>query len=527
MTTGHWDYIIVGAGSAGCLLANRLTGAGHRVLLIEAGGEDRNFWIHLPVGYFKTIFDPRLTRQFETEPQAETGNRKIVWPRGRVIGGSSSINGLIYIRGQHSDYDDWERQGATGWGYRAVLPYFKKSEGYAGPAGEYHGIDGELGVSELRNDHPYCESWLQAGQQFGLPSNADFNGDTDYGVGAYQLSIRNGWRSSAAVAFLRPIRNRTNLTVLTHTEVDRVIFQGNKAIGVECQSASGQKVFHAEREVILSAGALQSPQLLQLSGVGPADLLRSRGIAVVANSPQVGRNLQDHFQARTIVRLREKQSLNTDVRNPLKLASMGWQWLAHNRGPLTVGAGQVGGFARSRFARDDRADVQFLVMPLSVDRPGDPLHKFPGFTVSACQCRPESRGSVEIASNNPRQPPRIVSNYLQEKLDREVLVEGLNMCREIYRQPAFRDLWIDEVLPGEGDLLSFAQNKGGTIFHPTGTCRMGSDSEAVLDPRLSVRGIENLRVIDASVMPSLISANTNAAVIMIAEKGAEMILRGS
>ena len=324
--TQAWDYIVVGAGSAGCLLANRLTGAGFRVLLVEAGGPDRGFWLRLPVGYFRTIFDDRYARQFKTVPQPETGNREIVWPRGRVIGGSSSINGLIYIRGQHQDYDDWVSAGASGWGYRDVLPYFKKSEHYSGADSPYHGKEGELGVSNLRNRDPSCMAWLQAAQEYGLPFNADFNGVTDYGVGSYQLSIKGHWRSSASAAFLRPALDRPQLTVRSETLVSRILFESRRAIGIECVANGQVHRFHADREVILSAGALQSPQVLQLSGIGPADLLSRHGIQIVHDSPEVGRNLQDHYQARTIVRLKDPISLNDQVRDPISLAKMGLQW---------------------------------------------------------------------------------------------------------------------------------------------------------------------------------------------------------
>jgi len=529
MKQRNWDHIIVGAGSAGCLLAQRLTAAGRRVLLLEAGGADRSFWIHLPVGYFKTIYNSKYSRLFDTEPSEGSGGRNVVWPRGRVLGGSSSINGLIYIRGQHEDYDDWVRAGATGWDYRSALPFFRRSECYEGPSSEYHGIDGELGVSELRNDHPYCQAWVQAGMEWGLPKNPDFNGASSYGVGSYQLTLQGGWRASAAKAFLRPALARPELTVHTRAQVTRLIFEGSRAVGVEWIKNGKSEQARCQGDIVLAAGALQSPQLLQLSGIGPAELLRQHGIPVVVDAPDVGQNLQDHYQARVIVRLKRKISLNDQVRSPMGLMRMGWQWLAHNRGPLTVGAGQVGGFAKTEYATDGRADVQFNVMPLSVDKPGDPLHDYSGFSASACQCRPQSRGQVQIHSTNPFEAPRIEPRYFQKEIDRKTLVAGLEQLREIYRQPAFRDLWDLETLPGpnltnRSQLWEFARHRGGTIFHPVGTCRMGSDERAVLDTQLRVRGVQNLRVIDASAMPTLTSANTNAPTFMIAERGAEFLL---
>lgn len=525
-----FDYIIVGAGTAGSTLAARLTeDSSCRVLVLEAGGSDRNLWLKLPVGYYKSIYNGRYSHLYRTEVDSGINNRRMDCPRGRVIGGSSSINGLIYIRGQHQDFDDWAQQGADGWDYNSVLPHFRTLENYSGEASQYRGSLGPLHVSDLRNRNSACDAWMAAAHASGLPLNTDFNAETTHGIGSYQLTLNGRFRDSAATAFLKPAMSRPNLTVRLLANVTGLHFEGRRVRGVNYQHEGQEKHVIADSEVILCGGAVQTPQLLQLSGIGPEKLLQKHGITVRHDSPEVGENLQDHIQMRTIVELSKRGvSLNDHVRNPLRLARMGLEWLLDASGPLTVGAGQVGGALCTKYADGSRPDLQLFVMPLSVDKPGKPLHKYPGFTTSFWQCHPESRGSVHIASSDPLQDPAIKMNYLSAQRDRDVTVEGLKLVRDIYRQPAFRSEWTREIIPGDGcksdeEILQAIQSNATTVYHLVGTCRMGRDSNAVVDPQLRVLGVEGLRVVDASVMPRITSANTNSATYMIAEKAASMI----
>lgn len=511
-------------------MASRLSeDRGRRVLVLEAGRSDRRFWLRLPVGYFKSIYNQDVSHLFKGSPDDGIAGREMDIPRGRVVGGSSSINGLIFIRGQAQDFDDWEALGATGWRYQDVLPHFRKVETYEGPPSQFRGSTGPLGVSDLRNDNALCAAWLQAARETGLPDNPDFNADNTYGIGRYQLTLKGRWRDSAATAYLHPALVRPNLTLTSRAIVLGIEFDGNRAVGVAYLKDGHKHVVRAKREVILAAGAIQSPQLLQLSGIGPAEALSNLGLPVRVDAPEVGQNLQDHLQMRTIVQLcKPEHSLNTQIRNPFKAAGFGLDWLINGRGPLTVGAGQVGGAVCSPLARSGRPDLQLFVMPLSVDKPGTPLHRFPGFTVSYWQCHPESRGCVRLRSIDPLADPIIETNYLSSERDQAVMVEGLKMVRNIYEQPAFKDLWSEERVPGrrfetDEEILTAVRNCAGTVYHPVGTCRMGSDARAVVDPELRVRGVQGLRIVDASVMPKITSANTNAATYMIAEKAAEII----
>ena len=525
-----FDYIIVGAGSAGCVLANRLTASGrHRVLLLEAGGRDSNIWIHIPLGYGKLFHNPKVNWLYQSEPEPELNNRQIIQPRGKVLGGSSSINGLLYVRGQHEDYDHWRQLGNKGWGFADVLPYFRRAEDQERGADDMHGVGGPLAVSNVSEPHPLCEAFIEAAQQAGHPRNDDFNGAAQEGAGYFQLTAKNGRRWSTAVGYLRPAKRRPNLTVATETLATRVLFSGRRAVGVEYRQGGTTHTAHANAEVIVAGGAFNSPQLLQLSGLGPADLLRAHGIDVIADMPGVGADLQDHLQIRMLYRCTEPITMNDVINNWRHRMGAGLRYILSRKGLLTIGAGYAGAFLRTR-PELETPDVQIHFLIFSADTAGAGLHKFPGFMTSICQLRPESRGFVRIKSRDPAAAPAIQPRYLSSRFDCDTVVAGMKQLRGIMEKPAMRRYIAEERAPGDAcqsdaDLLAFARETGTTVYHPTSTCRMGSDPQAVVDERLRVRGIEGLRVIDASVMPTVVSGNTNAAVVMIAEKGAEMILQ--
>jgi choline dehydrogenase len=525
-----FDYIVVGAGSAGCVLANRLTASGrHRVLLLEAGGHDRHLWIHIPLGYGKLFADARVNWLYSSEPEPELNNRAIIQPRGKVLGGSSSINGLLYLRGQREDYDHWRQLGNTGWSFDDVLPYFRRSEHQERGEDALHGVGGPLAVSNVCEPHPLCEAFIESAQQAGFPRNDDFNGPTQEGAGYFQLTAKNGRRWSTAVGYLREARRRRNLTIVTDALAGRVLTSGRRATGVEYRHGGATRVAHASGEVILAGGAFNSPQLLQLSGIGPGELLRGFGIDVVADVPGVGADLQDHLQIRMQYRCTEPITMNDVVHSWRHRVHAGLRYALFRKGLLAIGAGYAGGFFRTS-PQVATPDVQVHFIIFSADSAGAGLHTFPGFIASICQLRPESRGFVRIKSADPTRPPAIQPRYLSSGLDRDTVVAGLKLLRRIMTQPPMLRYIAEERAPGpqvvsDADLLAFARAAGTTVFHPTSTCRMGGDAKAVVDERLRLRGISNLRVVDASIMPTVVSGNTNAAVVMIAEKAADMILQ--
>jgi len=528
--TDSFDFIVVGAGSAGCVLANRLTASGrHRVLLLEAGGHDRHIWIHIPLGYGKLFSDRKVNWLYTSEPEPELDNRQIIQPRGKVLGGSSSINGLLYIRGQPADFDHWRQLGNSGWSFEDVLPYFRRAEDQQRGEDALHGVGGPLAVSDVCEPHPLCEAFIAAAQQAGFPRNDDFNGPTQEGAGYFQLTARHGRRCSTAVGYLRQAHRRPNLAIVSNALASRILFSGRRAIGVEYRCGDATRIAHANAEVIVAGGAFNSPQLLQLSGLGPAALLKSCGINVVADMPGVGAELQDHLQVRMQYRCTEPITVNDVIHSWRHRAGAGLRYALFRKGLLAIGAGYAGGFFRTN-ALAATPDVQVHFIIFSADTAGAALHSFPGFIASVCQLRPESRGFVRIKSADPEKPPAIQPRYLSSRTDRDTVVAGLKLLRRIMNQPAMRRYIAEERAPdprctSDAELLAFARANGTTVFHPTSTCRMGADATAVVDERLRVRGIERLRVVDGSIMPTVVSGNTNAAIVMIGEKGADMILQ--
>ena len=527
-TVGRFDYVIVGAGSAGCVLANRLTADPDiSVLLLEAGGKDDYFWIHVPIGYLYTMNNPRTDWCFNTEPQAGLNGRSIAYARGRVLGGCSSINGMIYMRGQARDYDLWRQLGNMGWSWDDVLPYFRRSEDYAHGADESHGTGGEWRVEEQRLSWEILDAFRAAAAECGIPRTDDFNRGDNEGCGYFQVNQRRGVRWSTSRGFLRPAMARSNLTVLTEAQAKTIVIEDKRARGVEFWQRGALRRAEAAGEVILAAGAIGSPQILQLSGVGPAGVLSEFGIEVRHALSGVGENLQDHLQIRTVYKVRNTKTLNEQANNLIRRIGMGIEYFLLKRGPLTMAPSQLGCFAKSDPARET-PNLQYHVQPLSLDRFGGPLHPFPAFTASVCNLRPTSRGHVRIKSADAGAHPAIQPRYLSTPEDRGIAVDAIRLTRRICGSRALALYAPEEFLPGaeiqsETDLAKAAGDIGTTIFHPVGTCKMGNDAMAVADERLRVHGLAALRVADASVMPRITSGNTNAPTIMIAEKAADMI----
>ncbi len=523
-----WDYIIVGAGSAGCVLANRLSEhPTNKVLLLEAGPPDRNPWIHIPIGYGKTMFHPVLNWGFQSDPEPNLNGRSIYTPRGRTLGGSSAINGMIQIRGQREDFDEWERQGATGWNGAEALRYFIKSEANSRGANPFHGAGGPLSVSDIKAQHELGDAFIAAARELGIPTTEDFNGASQEGAGYLQLTVRNGFRCSAARAYLRPARRRPNLRIVTDAQVQRVLFQDRRATGVEYRKDGRSVQADASKEVLLCAGAIQSPQLLQLSGIGPADLLSANGIPVISDCPGVGENLQDHLAQRFVFQCTRPITTNDALRNPIAKLRTGLRYALFRDGPMAVGV-MIAGLITRVMPDAQTPDMQLFLSTVSADARGAKPHPFSGFTVAFYPMRPSSRGHVRIRSREAAAPPAIAYNYLSTNYDRAMMLGGARLVRRLAATHSLASLIAAERLPGPGadsdaDLLGAIRDTAATGFHPVGTCRMGQDDASVVDPRLRVHGVGALRVVDASVMPTLVSGNTNAATIMIAEKAADLI----
>jgi choline dehydrogenase len=522
------DFVIVGAGSAGCVMAARLTeDPGTSVILLEAGGNDSNMWIHIPLGFGKTFADPKVNWCYETEPEPGAGGRKIFWPRGKVLGGSSSINGMVYIRGQNEDFDHWRQLGNAGWSSSDVLPYFKRAEHQTRGDDAFHSTGGPLCVSDVQDGHPLCEAFIKACNEAGYKRNDDFNGADQDGVGYHQTTIRNGKRCSTAVGYLHPAMKRPNLRVVTHALTQRVLFDGTRATGVAFRQNGQDKIATARKETILCGGAIGSPQILMLSGVGPHAHLQEMGIPLVHHLSGVGQSLQDHYSAPIKLKCTLPITVNDTMMSPLKKLRTGLEYLLWRKGDLAAISASAALFARTRHELAT-PDVKLSISTFSADRPQDGLHKWSGFTVIAYQLRPESRGEITLKSPDPAAAPAMRPNYLAAETDRRAIVGGLKIARGLLGSQYLRRYVAAEFQPGDAvqtdeQWLQYARDNGGTVFHPTSTCKMGVDPMAVVDPELRVYGIEGLRVVDASVMPTVVSGNTNAGTIMIAEKAADMI----
>ena len=526
---GRYDYIIVGAGSAGCVLANRLSqDPGTNVLLLEAGGKDDYIWIHIPVGYLYCMGNPRTDWGYKTSPEAGLNGRSLNYPRGRVLGGCSSINGMIYMRGQARDYDQWRQFGNVGWGWDDVLPYFLKSEDHFAGKQIMHGAEGEWRVEEQRLSWDILATFQDACEQIDIPRIKDFNLGDNFGTAYFQVNQRRGIRWSSSKAFLKPIENRENLRVLTGAQVDKLLFKDNRTTGITFTHNDQASIAHGDGEIILSAGAIGSPQILQMSGIGPAELLRGFDIPVVDDHKGVGENLQDHLQLRTIYKIENAKTLNETSNSLYGKAKIALEYAMNRSGPMSMSPSQLGVFAKSD-PSFETANLQYHVQPLSLDKFGEPLHTFPAITASVCNLRPQSRGHVRIRSPKSGDHPDIQPNYLSTHGDRQVAADAIKLTRRIMEAPALANHHPHEYLPGdkyqsEEDLARAAGDIGTTIFHPVGTAKMGDDALSVVDARLRVHRFTGIRVVDASVMPSITSGNTNSPTIMIAEKAAEMIV---